>query len=172
MKRFFLDASALGKRYIAEVGSDLVAQLLDGVPADRLTCLTLGVGEVISVINRRANEGRLSRSAAMKSFDALSQEVLQKAEFHKLPMPDEVVVPAFAYIRRHNLNTTDAVVLHAALRMQDALPRVDSLVMVASDDRLLKAARAEGLETFDPERNNQERLEELLAEPPPPELTF
>ena len=172
MRRYFLDASALSKRYVAEAGSDKVVRLMDSLAADRFICVTLGVGEVLATINRRVNEHRLTRSAGDKAFSDVAHEVLQNADILKLPMPDEVVVPGFAYIRKHNLNTTDAVILHAALKIQDTLPRKDSLVVVAADERLVRAARAEGLETLDPVHDSDEHLDALLYEPPPAPLAL
>jgi len=172
MRRYLFGASALSKRYVAEAGSDKIVRLMDSLATDRFICVALGVGEVIATINRRVNERRMTRGAGDKAFSDVTHEVLQNPDFLKLPMPDEVVVPAFAYIRRHNLNTTDAVVLHAALKIQDTLPRKDSLVVVAADERLVRAAKAEGLETLDPVHDSDEHLEALLDEPPPPPLTF
>ena len=98
MRRYLIDASALSKRYVVEAGTDKVMRLMDALAADRFICVTLGVGEVIATINRRVNERRLTRHAGEKAFAAVTEDVLQDPDFLKLPMPDEVVVPAFAYI--------------------------------------------------------------------------
>ena len=44
---FYMDASALAKRYIPEKGSTQVDVILDTVPADRIYLLNIGTGEVI-----------------------------------------------------------------------------------------------------------------------------
>lgn len=41
MNHFFLDASALGKRYVVEVGTPLINHLFDTVPATRMMALII-----------------------------------------------------------------------------------------------------------------------------------
>lgn len=50
MNHFFLDASALGKRYVVEIGTPLVNRLFDTVPRTRMSALLLGVGEIVSIL--------------------------------------------------------------------------------------------------------------------------
>jgi hypothetical protein len=54
-------------------------------------------------------------------------------------------------IQRHNLNSTDAAVLHAWLTHTLPLRAAVVSVLVASDRRLLRAAVAEGLAVLNPE---------------------
>jgi predicted nucleic acid-binding protein len=60
MRFFFLDGSALAKRYVAEAGSPLLDHLFDQVTADRLVVLNFGFAEVVSILVRRKNAGSLS----------------------------------------------------------------------------------------------------------------
>jgi hypothetical protein len=57
---FFLDASALAKRYAPEVGTPLINHLLTRVPLDRLYLLNVGMAEVLSLLVRKKNAGQLS----------------------------------------------------------------------------------------------------------------
>ncbi len=56
-----------------------------------------------------------------------------------------------ALIERHSLNSTDAAILQAFLRYAAPLRGSAASVLVASDHRLLRAAKAQGLEVLDPE---------------------
>lgn len=47
-KRFYLDASALAKRYVVETGTPVVNCLFRQVTRDDMMCLALGTVEVIS----------------------------------------------------------------------------------------------------------------------------
>jgi hypothetical protein len=68
------------------------------------------------------------------------------------------------FFQNHSVNATDAIVLHAALGLaQHQRSRGDDLVLVASDQRLLRAAQAEGLRTFDPETQDQATLALLVG---------
>jgi len=63
MNYFFLDASAVGKRYVVEIGTPLVNHLLDTVPKARIITLILTLGEIVSILVRRRNAGQISRMA-------------------------------------------------------------------------------------------------------------
>ena len=56
-QRFYLDASALAKRYVVEQGTLVVNHLFRRVARDAMMCLTLGTLEVISVILRSFSSG-------------------------------------------------------------------------------------------------------------------
>ncbi len=66
-------------------------------------------------------------------------------------------------IRQHSINSTDALILKCALDKAAGL-RVDGddLVLVSSDLRLIRAAKAEGLLTFNPETDDQATLDALI----------
>jgi hypothetical protein len=64
----------------------------------------------------------------------------------------------------HSINSTDALILKSALAIARRLRAAgDELVLVASDQRLLRAAQAEGLAIFDPETQDQAALAALLG---------
>jgi predicted nucleic acid-binding protein len=52
---FYLDASALAKRYVPESGTGVINYLFSRVPAHRISVLHLGVAEVISIFVRKHN---------------------------------------------------------------------------------------------------------------------
>jgi hypothetical protein len=57
------------------------------------------------------------------------------------------------YIRAHSLNVTDAAILSVVLDYQNASrPQPGQrLILITSDQRLMRAANAEGLATVNPE---------------------
>ena len=60
MNFFFLDASALAKRSVVEVGTSLVDHLFNHAAIDRMILLNLGFAEVVSILVRRRNAGILT----------------------------------------------------------------------------------------------------------------
>jgi hypothetical protein len=67
-------------------------------------------------------------------------------------------------IEKHSINSVDAIVLRSALEVVIDLRDVgDDLVLVASDKRLLRAARVEGLSVFNPEIDSQQILAALIT---------
>ena len=62
MLYFWLDASALVKRYVAETGTPLVNYFFTHVPLQQMLCLLEGVGEIISIFVRRRNGRTITES--------------------------------------------------------------------------------------------------------------
>mgnify|MGYP001048607334 CR=1 FL=1 len=79
-------------------------------------------------------------------------------------MNDEDILNAIPLIITHNINSSDALHLHIALRLQSLLQRSKqgSLVLVASDKRLVRAGHAEGLLILNPEETSATEIAALL----------
>lgn len=163
MNYFFLDASALAKRYSLEAGVDLLDYLFSKVPRDRLSCVLLGAAEVVSVLVRRRNGGLLSAVDFTQAMLNFTTEIVNATDFRTLALENGVILSAMAFIETHSINSNDAVVLRLALDIANHVRSTgDDVVLVASDRRLLRAAQAEGLATFDPETQSQADLDALL----------
>ena len=165
MHYFYFDASALAKRYVEEVGSDRIDFLFTNVPLARLQCLTIGAVEVFWICVRKRNDGRISDDQFAESTTYLKSEIIGiQSNFRKLSVPDSLVWSAMDLIETHSLNSVDAMVLRSALNISSELRSTgDTLVLVASDQRLLRAARTEGLQIFNPEIDSQQTLVDWIA---------
>jgi predicted nucleic acid-binding protein len=161
---FYLDASALAKRYVPEPGSAHVYAILNTMPRDRLRVLNIGMGEIVSILVRKRNAGAISQAyfgQAMLNFD---NEIRQAAKISRVPVTSRLVTGSISLIVAHSINSTDALVLKSALAIARRLRRAgEDLVLVASDQRLLRAAQAEGLTTFDPETQDQAALAGMIG---------
>jgi len=123
----------------------------------------LGVAEVLSLLVRKRNDGRLSANGFAQSLIAFGAEVIHAADMRQIAAGNALVLAALPLIQAHFINATDAVILRSALELAASLRASgNDLVLVAADHRLLKAARAEGLLTFDPEAQTQSDLDALL----------
>ena len=164
MDSFFLDASALAKRYVPEPGSGLVDFLIDNVPKPRLYILNAGYAEVVSVLVRKKNAGALSAARFSHVLLDLEREVARSLGKNLLSFDNSAAIDATALIVGHSVNSTDAIALRVALDVvQQLRSQGDDLVFVASDLRLLRAAQAEGLATFTPETQDQAALAVLMG---------
>lgn len=164
MMQFFLDASALAKRYVAEPGTPVIDPLLDHVAANRLIVLNIGCAEVVSILVRKKNAGLLADSTFAQALLQIGREIIHAANLRKIEPTNGLVIGALLHIQTHSINATDALVLHAALGLSHHLrQRGDDLVLVASDQRLLRAAQGEGLITFNPETQDQAALARLIG---------
>jgi len=159
-----MDASALSKRYTPEIGTALIDQIFAGAALDRLYVFSVGIAEIVSVFVRKKNAGQLSAAAFTQALVNFGAEILSSTKLRVVEADSMLVVTALPLIDKHSLNATDAILLRSAINLA-AGHRLDgdALVLVASDHRLLRAAQAEGLETFDPETQSQADLAALLA---------
>ncbi len=164
MNFFYLDASALVKRYHPELGSDVVnlvvQELLDNAP-ERLAVSRLILAETISVINRVRNANRISVTV----FQTTTARLLLDVQHMSVQsLNDQVVLQSIPFIARHNVNSSDAIHLRQALNLQQSLLALGhDLYLITSDHRLLRAAQMEGLRAFDPETVPIAQAASLLA---------
>jgi len=163
-QRFYLDASALAKRYVVEQGTLVVNHLFRRVARDDMMCLTLGTLEVISVFVRKKNASAVPDLVFRQAMTDFRSEVIDAANFMKIPATDPVVNAAAHLVDKHALNATDAVILRSVLDLVATLHTTgDALVLVTSDQCLLRAAQAEGVLTFDPTTQTEGDLDALLT---------
>jgi predicted nucleic acid-binding protein len=161
---FYWDASALAKRYAPESGTPLVNYLFANVSLNKMMCLNIGTGEVISIFVRKRNAGIIPDVAFSQAMIDFRAEVIDSADFRLAAVTDALVFASHLLIERYSLNATDALILRstldiAVMRRQEG----DDIVLLSSDHRLLSAAQREGLKTFNPETDSQVQLDAFLS---------
>jgi uncharacterized protein len=113
---FYVDSSALVKRYVAEIGSHWLIQLADPTAGHDLYTVTLTAPEVIAAVARRARGGQLARrlaTVALRNFRADWQTQYQAIE------PDTAVIDrAMDIAEMHALRGYDAVHVATAIELQ------------------------------------------------------
>lgn len=161
--RIFFDASALIKRYSPESGSDVIDDLFNLIPTGRMACSTLGMLEVISILLRQYNGNRLQRPAFEQAMAEFETEVASSPQFVKTSVDDALLKAAIPLLAKHNLNASDTVILLSAVNLQlSSQQKGQGLILCAADKRLVRAAIAEGLTVFNPEKDSITRLQQLL----------
>ena len=164
MVDLFWDASALAKRYAAEIGSGVVDRLFHGLPARRMITTVWGYAETYSILLRRRNTGRLDPATYRAAVTSLQAEVIQAPEFRFLLVTERAVITGLSLMERHNLNATDATLLSVLLRyVASSGPNVLPCVLISADHRMLRAAGEEGLPTFNPETAGDSDIQAILA---------
>jgi predicted nucleic acid-binding protein len=155
MDYFYFDASALAKRYAPETGTDAVNQIFENTALERLMCLTIGATEVVWILVRKRNDGRVSQNFFLQALLNLRDEVIDNPDFTTITVDNLTVIDSIGFIIQHSINSTDAIVLASALQINfELLQRGDKLIFVSSDKRLNRAAQLEGLEVLNPETEN------------------
>lgn len=160
----YFDASALIKRYSQETGTPLVNEVFGQLPLNRMTCSTLGILEIISILVPKRNDGRLNQALFEQAMIEFRAEVIDHEELSATSVNDALLLSALNLIPKHNLNATDAVILRSALNLRQVLEdNGDELMLLASDKRLVRAAQDEGITAFNPEEETIRRLKQLLG---------
>jgi predicted nucleic acid-binding protein len=148
MSTFFLDSSALTKRYLTEIGSAWVSDLADPAAANILVVAEITRVEVAAALAARHRASAITQTER----DLLVTLLLQHfdTEYRILAITPELTASAVALTQVYRLRGYDAVQLAVALAAAAVLP---GLVFVAADDDLLAAARGEGLAAENPNQH-------------------
>jgi predicted nucleic acid-binding protein len=162
MALLFWDASGLAKRYTAETGRETVNAVFAHAATHDLATTPWGYAETYSILLRKFNGGAINAAAWAKAVSALQAEVVNAPAFGLLPISDEAVFACVLMMRKHNLNATDAAILTMLLEHAQAV-EVSPILLIAADQRLLRAAAAEGLATLNPEIVSPADVPALLA---------
>lgn len=138
----FWDASALVPLLIHEPTTPALRSLLE---SDQGMAVWWGTEvECASAIARTEREGNLEQSDVRAAFEHLDE--LRDA-WHEIEPNESLRTTARRLLRTHPLRAADALQLSAALIASEGQPR--SQEFVSLDDRLIDAARPEGLSVVD-----------------------
>ena len=152
MPLIFWDASGLVKRYYTEVGSKTVDMIFQVIPQSDMQVTLWGYAECFSILHRKRNSGSLVNADFTSAATKLQEEILTAGHSGLLTIEDDRVLAGLTFVVRHNLNSNDAAILATYLRFQQSLPSGSPVCfLIAADQRLLRAAEAEGLQTLNPE---------------------
>jgi predicted nucleic acid-binding protein len=93
----------------------------------------------------------------------LHTEISDHVEVEKVSPTEPQVTDSWELIENRSINSTDAIILRCALdKAAELRANGHDLVLVSSDLRLIRAAKAEGLLAFNPETDDQQTLDSLI----------
>ena len=151
MPIYYLDTSAIVKRYVDEQGTNVMDRLLDNAGSDsRFYTSLLSTLEFTSVITRLANGGQLEREAAFIVLARFRQDL--REIFRLWPLDASILRAALAVVERHALRSADAIHLATASSIFSLAPELDG-ILVSSDRELLSAAVSSGVGVLDPQNS-------------------
>jgi predicted nucleic acid-binding protein len=145
---YFVDTSALVKRYISEAGSEYIRGLL--ATADNFFYQSfLTPLEITSAFYRRRRMNELSSEELTVALQAYADH--SHKEYILTPYSEVLLNTAGTLLARHPQRTLDAIQLAAALGLQRTFPAEASpLTSMSADNRLIAVARHENLQTDNP----------------------
>jgi predicted nucleic acid-binding protein len=148
---FYLDASAIVKRYSPETGSAWIRSLIDPLSGHVLALSEITLAEVAAAlaVKHRVPGGitQQERDSALSLFLSHCQ-----SEYELISVSRLIVDLAVRLTQEHKLRGYDAVQLASALVTSQAFTAagLSSLTFIAADGDLLTAAQAEGLSIDNP----------------------
>lgn len=150
MSHYYLDASALVKRYVDEEGSDWLRANIASVGLPLVFTSRMTIVEVISAFARRVRDGSLSLEEFTIARDAFQGDCLN--EYQIMPPTMAVIDLTCALLEKHPLRAYDAIHLATALSAQRFLAAQDYplITFLSADQRLNQAAEREGLAVDNP----------------------
>ena len=153
MIAYFLDSSALVKRYAVETGTAWVNNLCD--PANNHLVLIANV-TIVEVAAALASKRR-SKEITDETCRQVMQDFIRDAATHYrvLGVDQRVITLGVDLTGRQKLRGYDAVQLAVALTANRTLlsQQLSPLIFVCADQDLLTAASSEGLPTDDPNQH-------------------
>lgn len=147
MPLFYLDTSAIVKRYRRETGTDLIDLLFEQRRAnEQFISSFLSVLEVTSAVHRLKSTGELRESAAAQTLSQLRRDL--GGDIDLWPLDEDIAEAAVHVVEAYGLRAADAIHLATALAASAAtnLP----MIFVSADRDLFQAASNAGLRSIDP----------------------
>jgi uncharacterized protein len=143
---YFVDTSALGKRYVIETGSAWVRSWMRSKTGNVIVVSDLASVEGISIFARLHRQGHITPTRHTR----LQAVFLWHMEYEYLVVPVDslVLTQARLLLNQYPLRTLDAIQLASAQHAATILG--EPITFVTSDRALLNAAAGEGLVTDDP----------------------
>ncbi len=153
MSVFFLDSSALVKRYVREAGTDWVRHHTHPDAGHEIYVALIAGAEAVAALMRQQRTGALSSEDTARAAAAFRQEFV--GLYHVVSITGSVVEDAMDLAEAHPLRGYDAVQLAAALHIQRrrAVVGLDPLAFVSADAALNAVAVEEGLAVEDPSQH-------------------
>lgn len=149
-RTFYLDASALVKRYLGENGSAWVESLCADEANNAIAIARFGLVETAAAFAAKRRGQFITDSEYEAALDSLLRDAGDR--YRLIAVGSAVIDAAIELTRRQKLRGYDAIHLACALALNK--PLIDHglpiMTFVAADDNLLAAARSEGLVTENP----------------------
>jgi uncharacterized protein len=152
MTHYYLDSSALVKRYVAESGSDWVQAVCDPTAGHALYTVRISGAEIVAALFQAAHTGALSLADAQTAAHQFKQDFERRYQI--IEVTAQLVDAARALTPVYRLKGYAAVQLAAALAIHQARQAMSlpALVFVCADEVMNTAADAEGLPVINPDR--------------------
>ena len=147
---FYVDSSALIKRYVTETGSQWIETIINPDTGNLCVTSRMTMVEVFSALNRRRREGNLPHNNYQVALKSFLFDCHNQYQFNELTL--DLMKISQVLLENHPLKAIDAVQLASSIVANKVLlnSNLPSLKFVSADERLNAAALAEGFNIENP----------------------
>lgn len=149
MAVYFVDTSALAKRYVNEIGTRWVRGWVRREAGNSIIIAELAMVEMFSVIARRELQQDISLSSATRRRQAFLYHSLH--DYEVIQINNKIFIQSRDLVTKYvhfGLRSLDAIQLACALTARNVIGQ--PIDFVSADAKLLQAAIAEGFAIDDP----------------------
>lgn len=150
----YLDTSSIIKRYVQEEGSEIADLVYSKAEtgAHQIVMSLWNVGEAIGVLDNYHLRGLLGAEtvlAVLSDFLAESEKMIRLGSMSILPLTVDTLIETYALVLKHHIYQADALQIASC-------KTTPSRLFLSADKKLLRAAKAEGVEAFDIETDQEQ----------------
>ena len=150
MASYFLDTSAIVKRYFPEQGRSWILALCRPAHGNRLYISQAALVEVVATICRKAREQFVTVTERDLLIDIFRQD--SQNSYTVIPVTTSIYTSAGNLCRSHSLRAYDAIQLACALSLREeaVADQAPLPIFVCADTNLITIAGEEGLQAENP----------------------
>lgn len=150
MALFFLDSSALVKRYVNEPGSLWIQNITSFDVNNTLFAASITRVEVLSAFARLNREVRVDQKALQNVIHLFLMD--WNSQYHIVELDQQVLEVASQFVQKFPIRAYDSVQLASAIVLHSFFKEttLENFTFITADNRLLETARVAGLKVINP----------------------
>ncbi len=147
---YFLDSSALVKRYVPETGSNWVKAIANPQVGNTLIIARITWVEVLSALSRRQREGSLTATDVNQIIQTFRSDL--NTQYQVIEVDPVLIEKAGQLVVQYPLRAYDSIQLGSALNAQSSYAPIanSQFIFVTADARLINIAQFENLMSDNP----------------------
>ncbi|ABA24589.1 conserved hypothetical protein [Trichormus variabilis ATCC 29413] len=145
MAIYFIDSSALVKRYVNEIGSSWVLGLFEPALSNEVFIAAITGVEIVAAVTRRSRGGSISFVDAKLVCNQFRKDL--QTEYQVVEITENVIISAMSLAETYGLRGYDATQLATGLAVNalGIANGLSSVTFISADNELNLAASSEGL---------------------------
>ena len=156
--KIYLDTSAIVKRYLEEIGSDIVDKVYELAERGKAILISSiwNIGEVLGVFTKRSRDELTKKEFETYVVDFLLEtlKLIKMNSFFFIPVLSHVLFDAFKLVLKYHIYEADALQI-ATSRL------VNSDVFLSADQSLVNIAKNENIKAYNLEEEQDDIIKFL-----------